>query len=188
MHQDLSDRTFRYRIPPRRRVGNSLAIAVLLAALAMFVARYVTMAGRLMSAHGGSRPMPPGLTWIIFWAVSGLAVSAWMVRRGLVERRLEMEGEVQVTRVSLVSSPRAGQADSIFWDEVEELRVPGLSDATAHRSLLLDIRGAGKRVRVPSFVEENQLLRELIIQRAGLTERKQTFLGTRFLRPGGEGG
>jgi len=188
MDQDLSDRTFGYRRSAWHRVAMPACVVVNLTVAALiFMIWYDLYHPAVSAVPGHPLSVPVRFTAIVFGlAAAQVAIAGMIARRHVLDRRLEKEGEVEVTRVGLVVSVRPGHSESILWEEVEQLRVAWLSDATAHRSLLLDIRGAGKRVRVPSFVEENQLLRELIIQRAGLTERKQTFLGTRFLRPSEE--
>ena len=188
MDQGLSDRTFRFRLPTWRRIGNPIVAVMELTYAALAVLAYAHIAARLSSAPGGGIPVPPRLTWTLLGGAALWLVAAILtVRRVFLDRRLEQMGEVHVTRVSLVLSERLGDSESIFWEDVEELRILGLSEATEDSDLRLDIRGAGRRIRVPFFVQENQLLREHIIQRAGLTEKKQTFLTTRFLRPRGEG-
>ena len=190
MHQDLSDRTLGFRRPAWQRVAMPACVVVSLTVAALIFTIWYDLYHLAVSAvPGHPLSVPVRFTAIVFGlAAAQVAIAGMIARRHVLDRRLEKEGEVEVTRVGLVVSVRPGHSQSILWEEVAELRVPWLTEATAHRALLLDIRGAGKRVRVPSFVEENQLLREIIIQRAGLTEKKQTFLGTRFMRPGREDG
>ena len=190
MRQDLSDRTLGFRRPAWQRVAMPACVAVVLTVAALIFMMWYDLYHLALTAVPGH---PLSVSSRFTASMLGLAavqvvVAVALTRRIILDRGLEREGEVEVTRVGLVVSVRPGHSQSILWEEVAELRVPWLTEATAHRALLLDIRGAGKRVRVPSFVEENQLLREIIIQRAGLTEKKQTFLGTRFMRPGREDG
>lgn len=184
---DLSDRTFRYQLPTWRRIGVPIAAVIHLACAALVCVLFAHIAARLSSAPGGAIPMSPGLTCIMLVPAAGsLACACALLARALLDRRLEANAEVHATRVSLVVSERPGQAESILWEEVEELRVAGGGPATADRALPLDIRGAGKRIRIPFFVEENLLLREIIIQRAGLASKRETWRDTRFTRPSEE--
>ena len=180
----LADRTFGFRVP----MGFRILVLTNLAVPLVWITSLVLTGASPLPSPASMRAGATGFWVIAGFAVLGCACTARLVWRQLVCCRLVREGQVDVTQVGIVLSNWAGHSEGILWDEIEELRIPTLGHAMTYWALGLDIRGAGKRLRISSFVEEKRLLRELIVQRAGLSEKGHTYLTTRFMRSGGDCG
>ena len=87
-------------------------------------------------------------------------------------------GLVSVTGAGITVRNGRGREARLLWPDVQELRVmPCLGFDT------LDIRGSGQRLRAEPGIRDWGGLRDLIIARAGLTDRQHKWWGVLYRRP-----
>jgi hypothetical protein len=128
----------------------------------------------------GSQPPRGPLAGII----ALLAGCAW---RAVASALWWTEGRVLVTHAGLRVCDWLGRTRSTCWCDVRELRVTALLAGVPDPYGSLQLRGSFDPVRVPLGLRRQDwvALRDLLIERAGLTKKQTKWWGALYTRPTG---